>query len=263
MSKVLLATSGSTSLLGNEAELLRRTRTRPGTDTHASPGELRDRRVGNYVIANPSNLGNFMIADTWDRGKELSAHAQFKVETGIADLLRRPALTLAARHQREHQRPAAPVLPERHRPISLGPRRPPRRPGGGQQQTPEKSSPGRRQPKSLTSSYSRSTKPVLQPPIEPRQYRSEAFAEAAAQLDIRQSVGRVGSCFDNALAESFNATLKVERVNRTAYPTREHARKDVARYIWSHYNTKRLHSALGYPNPREAYNEYQNQRQAA
>jgi len=95
------------------------------------------------------------------------------------------------------------------------------------------------------------------------QYLSQAFARAAAQLDIRQSVGRVGSCFDNALAESFNATLKVERVNRTVYPTREHARRDVARYIEFRYNTKRLHSALGYRTPREAYNEYQNQRQAA
>jgi putative transposase len=95
------------------------------------------------------------------------------------------------------------------------------------------------------------------------QYLSQAFAETAAQLDIRQSVGRVGSCFDNALAESFNATLKVERVNRTAYPTREHARKDVARYIEFRYNAKRLHSALAYRTPREAYNEYQNQRQAA
>ena len=94
------------------------------------------------------------------------------------------------------------------------------------------------------------------------QYLSQAFAEAATRLDVRQSMGRVGSCFDNALAESFNATLKVERVNRTAYPTREHARKDVARYIEFRYNTKRLHSALGYRTPREAYNEYQNQRQA-
>jgi hypothetical protein len=41
--------------------------------------------------------------------------------------------------------------------------------------------------------------------------------EASAQLDVHQSVGKVGSCFDNALAESFNATFKVERV-RTAYP---------------------------------------------
>jgi len=59
------------------------------------------------------------------------------------------------------------------------------------------------------------------------QYLSQAFAEVAAQLDVRHSVGRVGSCFDNAQAESFNATLKVERVHRTVYPTREHARKDV------------------------------------
>ena len=60
------------------------------------------------------------------------------------------------------------------------------------------------------------------------------------------------------LAESFNATLKVERVNRTAYPTREHARKDVVRYIEFRYNAKRLHSALRYRTPREAYDEYQN-----
>lgn len=95
------------------------------------------------------------------------------------------------------------------------------------------------------------------------QYLSQAFAEAAEQLDIRQSAGRVGSCFDNALAESFNAALKVERVNRTVYPTREHARKDVARYIEFRYNTKRLHSALGYRTPREAHADYLNQRQAA
>jgi transposase InsO family protein len=95
------------------------------------------------------------------------------------------------------------------------------------------------------------------------QYLSHDFAEAVEQLDVRQSVGRVGSCFDNALAESFNSSLKVERVNRTVYPTREHARKDVTRYIEFRYNTKRLHSALGYRTPREAYNEHQNQWQAA
>jgi transposase InsO family protein len=91
------------------------------------------------------------------------------------------------------------------------------------------------------------------------QYLSHDFAEAVEQLDVRQSVGRVGSCFDNALAESFNSSLKVERVNRTVYPTREHARKDVTRYIEFRYDTKRLHSALGYRTPREAYNEHQNQ----
>jgi putative transposase len=104
---------------------------------------------------------------------------------------------------------------------------------------------------------------VLRRSVEPKQYLSQDFAEAATQLDIRQSVGRVGSCFDNALAESFNAALKVERVNRTVYPTREHARKDVARYIEFRYNTKRLHSALGYRTPREAHADYVNQWQAA
>jgi putative transposase len=95
------------------------------------------------------------------------------------------------------------------------------------------------------------------------QYTSEAFAKKTAELGIRRSVGRTGVCFDNAQAESFNAAVKVERVNRTVYPTREHARKDVTRYIEFRYNTKRLHSALGYRTPREAYTEYLNCHTAA
>jgi putative transposase len=95
------------------------------------------------------------------------------------------------------------------------------------------------------------------------QYTCGAFAAATAELHIRRSVGRTGTCFDNALAESFNASLKVERVNRTAYPTREHARKDVTRYIEFRYNTKRLHSALGYRTPQEVHDEYLNQQLAA
>jgi putative transposase len=95
------------------------------------------------------------------------------------------------------------------------------------------------------------------------QYTSAAFAAATNLLDIRRSVGATGVCFDNALAESFNATLKVERVHRTVYPTREHACTDVARYIEFRYNTQRLHSALGYRNPQEAYAEYLNRQSAA
>jgi putative transposase len=95
------------------------------------------------------------------------------------------------------------------------------------------------------------------------QYMSAAFAETANRLDVRQSVGRTGVCFDNAQAESFNAALKVERVNRTVYPTREHARADIARYIEFRYNRKRLHSALGYRTPQEAHDEYMNGQLAA
>jgi transposase InsO family protein len=95
------------------------------------------------------------------------------------------------------------------------------------------------------------------------QYTSAAFAAATDLLDIRRSVGAAGICFDNALAESFNAAVKVERVNRTVYPTREDARADVARYIEFRYNIKRLHSALGYQTPQEVYDEYLNRQIAA
>ena len=80
---------------------------------------------------------------------------------------------------------------------------------------------------------------------------------------MRQSVGRTGSCYDNAWAESFNGTLKNERVHRTQYPTREHARIDIIRYIELRYNQIRLHSALGYRTPNEVELEWQEQHLAA
>jgi putative transposase len=94
-------------------------------------------------------------------------------------------------------------------------------------------------------------------------YTSGDFAAALTRLGIRQSVGRTGICYDNALAESFNAALKVERVHRTAYPTRKKAREDIARYIELRYNRVRLHSALGYRTPQEALSEYLNRQLAA
>lgn len=88
------------------------------------------------------------------------------------------------------------------------------------------------------------------------QYTSAEFAEYTQNLGIARSVGRTGDCYDNAWAESFNATLKNERVNRTVYPTREHARIDITRYIELRYNQKRLHSSLGYRTPNEAEAEW-------
>jgi transposase InsO family protein len=87
-------------------------------------------------------------------------------------------------------------------------------------------------------------------------YTSGEFAGVLEGLGIRQSVGRTGICFDNALAESFNAAVKVERVHRTVYPTRRKAREDIAGYIELRYNRTRLHSALGYRTPQEAHDEY-------
>lgn len=94
-------------------------------------------------------------------------------------------------------------------------------------------------------------------------YTSAEFAKELRRLEIRQSVGRTGICYDNAMAESFFAVLKNERVHRTQYPTRQHAMKDIARYIELRYNSKRLHSGLGYKTPHEVHNEYLNRQLAA
>jgi putative transposase len=89
-------------------------------------------------------------------------------------------------------------------------------------------------------------------------YTSAEFAGALESLGIRQSVGRTGICFDNALAESVNGTLKVELVHRTVYATRQKAYDDIAQWIELRYNRTRLHSALGYRTPQEVMDEYLN-----
>jgi transposase InsO family protein len=94
-------------------------------------------------------------------------------------------------------------------------------------------------------------------------YMSADYATTLASLGLRRSAGRTGICYDNAMAESFFGTLKNELVFRTTYPTRETARRDITRYIEFWHNRKRLHSALGYRTPHEAWIEHQNQPPAA
>lgn len=72
-----------------------------------------------------------------------------------------------------------------------------------------------------------------------------------------------GCVGDNAWAESFNATLKNERVHRVIYRTTDEAVQDVVRWIELRYNQKRLHSSLGYRTPNEVEAEYRESRQAA
>ena len=95
------------------------------------------------------------------------------------------------------------------------------------------------------------------------QYLSAEFATVAQLLGVFRSVGRTGICYDNAWAESFNGTLKNERVYRTQYPTREHAMKDIGRYIELRYNQIRLHSALEYRTPNEVESEWFEQNKSA
>ena len=94
-------------------------------------------------------------------------------------------------------------------------------------------------------------------------YTSGTFAGVLKKLGIRQSVGRTGICYDNALSESVNGSLKVELVHRTVYPTRKKAREDIARWIELRYNKTRLHSGLGYRTPQEVMDEYLNGPEAA
>ena len=82
------------------------------------------------------------------------------------------------------------------------------------------------------------------------EYSSRACIDACGRLGLRQSMGRTGSCLDNAVAESFFATLKVELVDRHHYRTRAQARASIFRWIaW--YNRRRLHSTNNYLPPIE------------
>jgi putative transposase len=80
------------------------------------------------------------------------------------------------------------------------------------------------------------------------EYTSAACIQACQRLGLRRSMGRTGSCLDNAVAESWFATLKVELVDRHRYRTRAEARTAIFAWInW--YNRFRLHSTNGYLSP--------------
>ena len=82
------------------------------------------------------------------------------------------------------------------------------------------------------------------------QYTSTQFADLARDYNVKLSVGRTGQCWDNALAESFFASLKGECLDQQAWPTRARARRAIVEYIaW--FNGTRLHSTLGYMTPDE------------
>jgi transposase InsO family protein len=97
-----------------------------------------------------------------------------------------------------------------------------------------------------------------------RQYTSGDFAELARANGVVLSVGRKGECWDNAVAESFFATIKRELIDTRAWPTRAGLRRAVFEYIEGWYNTRRLHSTLGYLSPAQYETRLHNpDRQAA
>ena len=98
--------------------------------------------------------------------------------------------------------------------------------------------------------YDRLTGAMLRRPVELGQYARGEYQQILAQHGVVCSMSRRGNCWDNAVAESFFATLKVELVHNAAWATRTAARTELFEYLELFYNGRRRHSALGYLSPR-------------
>jgi putative transposase len=81
------------------------------------------------------------------------------------------------------------------------------------------------------------------------QYTSIAFGERCKKMGVRPSMGTVGDAYDNAMAESFFATLECELIDRRSWQTKTEARLALFTYIEGWYNPRRRHSALGQTSP--------------
>ena len=81
------------------------------------------------------------------------------------------------------------------------------------------------------------------------QYTSQRFQAVLMRYGFRQSMSRKGNPYDNAIMESFYRTLKRELVQDAGYDNPEQARQEIFQYIELYYNTKRIHSALGWLSP--------------
>jgi putative transposase len=83
------------------------------------------------------------------------------------------------------------------------------------------------------------------------EYTAITFGTRCTKLGVRPSMGSVGDCFDNAMAESFFATLECEVLDRNHFETRGAARSVIFCWIHSWYNPTRRHSSIGYVSPQE------------
>ena len=91
--------------------------------------------------------------------------------------------------------------------------------------------------------------PVIHHSDQGSQYTSLGFGRRCRKAGVVQSMGSVGDAYDNAMCESFFATLECELLDRRQFPTVPEAQREVFSFIEGFYNTRRLHSALGYQSP--------------
>ena len=139
-------------------------------------------------------------------------------------VLRRPALAVAAANEREHERAAAPVLPERHRPVPVDGRGPRSRRPRDQQPAPQ--DPRLEDPRrSLRGTATLApTARCCNDRLNSPNTRRRSSHEFCQRMASATSIGRTGVCWDNAAAESFFAALKNEMYYRQAFPGRARAR---------------------------------------
>jgi putative transposase len=100
-------------------------------------------------------------------------------------------------------------------------------------------------------------------PIESAQYTSYEFGKALRASGLLASMGRVGSAFDNSMAESVFATLKTELIDRRSWPTRHELKMEVFSYLEGFYNTRRRHSRLNNLSPTDYENMHLTQNEVS
>lgn len=109
----------------------------------------------------------------------------------------------------------------------------------------------------------RSPQRVIHHSDQGTQFTSLEFGRRCAQLNVRPSMGSVGDAYDNAMAESFFATLECELIDRSRFKTTGEAQAAAFMFVEGWYNIRRRHSALGYVSPAEFERRYYERKRAA
>ena len=90
---------------------------------------------------------------------------------------------------------------------------------------------------------------MLRRSVKSAQYTSIEFGRRCRDASVRPSMGSVGDAYDNAMCESFFATLECELLDRCRFKTQTEARRTVFEFIEGFYNPRRRHSSIGYLSP--------------
>ena len=187
---------------------------------------------------------------TWDRGKELSAHAAFKVETGVTVFFADPRSPWQ-RGTNENTNGLLRQYFPKGTDLSSWAADELEAVAAALNGRPRKPSDGRLPPRPSTSTYTPPSKAVLPRSIESGQYTSWAFTRRALDSGLVPSMGSIGDCYDNGQMESFWARMQVELLNRKRWNTRLELANAIFEYLEIFHNRQRRHSSLGMLSPIE------------